>query len=418
MPPDPHPRRIAAAHPEATAMTRKKPPKPSPTVVFWLSDEDAQLLADHVAPLLALERPDLSQSLAQPRPKASITDEDDLIALCDAAERAADQVGDPDDEQSLRLLSYRMSDALLDAAEDLDDPGESFDDGALTAALPGLDLHDPITLWMLELLATDWEEGGRWFHLNPDVAEEDVDDSILVHDCRELLLLARETGGVPLAPSGGLTRDAIRRLAERGCWIEFSEPAVESDAEDDAALPHLRMLHTLCKQAGLLRRYAGKLVLTRVGRQRLRDGKGGPLLKDLFVAFYGKTNWLAMGLAPHVRAIGTVTPAHLLALAQAPDEWLTIDCFRAQLVSVEADDPPPSGRDDLRAAVWSLLLRPLALFALVAVRTVGDDDEDRPPGSYEDLEFRLTPLFDDFLRFTIPPEVLALGEDGAGPEKA
>lgn len=273
----------------------------------------------------------------------------------------------------------------------------------------GLLRGDQVVPHLARLLGADWESEEGPLCLATDLTAEEAGASSLFADAGLFLRLVGELGPVRLTQTGNLTRNFVAAFFKdmpmdhemRVVYRVMNKVLNEMDVHP------LHVARIVCTLAGLVAKRNRKLHLTRRGQAMLDAAESGTFYRRLFITFFRKLNLNYVYPMRDVPGIQHTLPLILLALGQAAREWADID----ELAGVVLPLPV---LDDLRARMgpyekegWILagyVLRPLEGFGLIQFRA----GTREPKVGRIRQEVRLTPLWDRFLRFDLPPGVTAL----------
>lgn len=250
---------------------------------------------------------------------------------------------------------------------------------------------------MSQLLYGDWLTGA--FRLTDTLSLEELEPAAILADARTLLSYVAEKGPVKETPAKNLTRAAVADLLPR---LRIHAEAVEDNAywrgprnEDD-----VRMLSTLRHTlmfAGLLQRRKG-LRITPRGRALLEAEQAGALYLQLFLTFFRTLDLRVLDMTDRHPGLQATLPFSFHQLRTHAREWASAEAL-AMTCWLESAKEPPTRSDeefgDFRYFTFLFrVLRPLGHFGLLESRESAGAD-----GSPRSTEFRLTPLFDRFMRF-------------------
>jgi len=233
-------------------------------------------------------------------------------------------------------------------------------------------------------------------HLAADLTEEETALSGVARNAVELLRYVDASRGLKFTPNGNMLRAAVADLCKTLEWPDdFVRTTFEiSKAVNEADIPPLQFLRLATKEAGLLRRSGGKLIVTKDGHAIL--GRHRPdLLSKLFYAAFWDVNLAYFDGAAHPRWPQSHAGIVLWSLARSANNWQT-DVQLARLCTV-ANSEIVRMPYLLRSAFLWRVLKPLIQFGLMERR-------ERTKNSIypADFEYRKSPLFDRLLSFRLP----------------
>ena len=262
------------------------------------------------------------------------------------------------------------------------------------AALGGLSPEE-----MRQLLYGDWTSRGA-LRLNDALTFNELAGAPFLADARTLLDFVSSAGPVKETSAGNLTRAAVASLlprlrmpVDRFIAPDLADPPPlnEGDVLWLSALRHSMMF------GGLLMRRKG-LRITALGRQLLHADRAGELYALLFLTVFRKLDLRALSNDDrHPQLQSTIAYSFYRLRAEARD-WRSSETLPETAWLESAREPPmewEAQNEDFRHyAFRHRVLDPLVQFGLVEERTLPTEERWK-----ELTEFRLTPLFDRFLRF-------------------
>jgi hypothetical protein len=262
------------------------------------------------------------------------------------------------------------------------------------AALGGLSPDE-----MGQLLYGDWISQGA-LRLSHALTLNELVEAPVVADARTLLEFVANEGPVKETTAGNLTRAAVASLLPRLRMSVYRRGAADLrdppplNEGDLFWLPALR--HSMLF-GGLLMRRKG-LRITSLGRELMGPNRAGELYALLFLAVFQKLDLRAFDADDaHPRLQSTIAYSFYKLRADARD-WRSSEILAETAWLESAKDPPTeleSQNVDFRHyAFRHRVLEPLVQFGLVEERVLPTEERWK-----ESIEFRLTPLFDRFLRF-------------------
>jgi hypothetical protein len=253
-----------------------------------------------------------------------------------------------------------------------------------------------------QLMYGDWlERGAMRLHQNLPLGE--LGGSSVLHNARVFLRYVADRGPLPLTSAENLRRAAVAELLpdlmlpriERQLLAEHLKVIGERNVHT------LSQMHDLLLAIGLIRGRT-KLSITPMGREILHDENAGRLYCVLFVAFFGSGKDVP-GLDPQsFQPVGAHTPVVMYQLSRHAREWMSEPalCDRCWPAELEEFAPELDGSSSpwRGIAMRFRMLEPLIDFGLLqADGELMFRPTEVPP------RYRLTPLFDRFVRFEFTP---------------
>jgi hypothetical protein len=251
-----------------------------------------------------------------------------------------------------------------------------------------------------QLLSGDWFTWGA-LRLNRQLTVEDVGDAPLFADARTLLSYVAAEQPIKETPAKNLPRvhvaqllSRLRTTQPRGVARKFVDPPPKNE-EDVVWLPELR--HVLAF-AGLLTRRKGLRLSTR-GRSLLADERAGELYALLFHTLFRTLNLAVFDRLDRYRGLQSTVAFSFYKLRTAARDWRTADDLGRDAWLPTAREPLTDWEithqfDWAPLAFARRVLEPLVEFGLLHERRSPTEDEWR-----ELVEYRLSPLYNRFLRF-------------------
>jgi hypothetical protein len=251
---------------------------------------------------------------------------------------------------------------------------------------------------MDRLMNSEWNdpETGMW--INRDISFEDVAGTRVLHNARVLLTALRGSGGTKATAKGNLNRKFVSEMLDRMAlpewYVELKRNCSKVLNESD--VPKLEYLRLALRELGLVRRYKGKIVVTRAGKDALRDEKAGDLYADLFRAYFQRINLGFRDRLPDVEMLQETAPYIFWRLWEAAREWRSAADLAEEVILPWVQEEM---REELHPDVWrwplqGRILETLVEFGLLEER--GPQTEERRAGR---REYRKTGLYDSFLKF-------------------
>jgi hypothetical protein len=262
------------------------------------------------------------------------------------------------------------------------------------AALGGLSPDE-----MGQLLYGDWMSQGA-LRLNNALTLNELAEVPILADALTLLDFVASEGPVKETPARNLTRAAVASLlsrlripAQRRIAVDIGEPPPlnEGDVFWLSALRHTMMF------GGLLMRRKGLRITSR-GRELLHPDRAGELYALLFLTVFLELDLRVFSADDrHARLQSTIAYS-FYKLRAAAREWRSSEALAETAWLESAKDPPSEWEvqnvDFRHYAFHHRVLDPLVQLGLLEERLLPTKERWK-----DSMEFRLTPLFDRFLRF-------------------
>lgn len=230
-----------------------------------------------------------------------------------------------------------------------------------------------------------------------DVPVEAALAAPIVVAARLLLELAVKQGGLVLTQAGFLKRADVWHVFDQTEWPGYDKATTlamnKVINEQDAY--GVFFTRVALQAAGLLRKRAGVLKATRVGKSMLADEAAPALLGELLQAVFWRMN-----LQDFDRNPLQFWPQHhaglvLWCVSVTAHRWSSAEHLTPLCTIMETIDQPVA-YDLPGFAMVSRVLRPLTWLGLLEGRR-----KERAPGWGHDANFRKTALFDQLLRFKV-----------------
>lgn len=219
----------------------------------------------------------------------------------------------------------------------------------------------------------------------------------MVIAARLLLDLAVKQGGLVLTPAGFLKRADVWHVFDQTEWPGYDKAETLAmnkviNEQDAYGVFFTRMA---LQAAGLLRKRAGVLKATRVGKSMLADEAAPALLGELFQAVFWRMN-----LQDFDRNPLQFWPQHhaslvLWCVSVTAHRWSSAEHL-TPLCTIMETIGEPVAHDLPGFAMATRILRPLAWLGLMESRR-----QKRASGWGHEEDFRKTPLFDQMLKFRV-----------------
>lgn len=219
----------------------------------------------------------------------------------------------------------------------------------------------------------------------------------MVIAARLLLDLAVEQDGLVLTPAGFLKRADVWPVFDRTEWPGYdkAETLAMNKVINEQDAYGVFFTRVALQAAGLLRRRAGVLKVTRVGNSMLAEEAAPALFGVLFQAVFWKMNLQDFDRNPlpfwpqhHVGLI-------LWCLSVAAHKWSSAEHLAPICTIMDTIDEPVA-HDLPGFAMVTRVLRPLTWLGFMASRA-----QKRLSGWGDGEDFRKTPLFDQMLSFQV-----------------
>lgn len=252
------------------------------------------------------------------------------------------------------------------------------------------------------LIYSGWWEEPESVLLNRNLSLEDLAKVPFFHNCRLLLGLLQEAGGVKTTTRGNLNRKVVKQLFEKSIRLEgmfssrFSQPRVLN--EEDVSSVHIPRI--VSELAGLLKKRKGHFEITRKAKAFLKNENAGELYSLLFDVYFRIFDISYCDGLPEIEMIQHTFPYSLYWMSKFSEGGFIEAAKEAESVlhpgSIREIDSfdnrfiTPESFFDVR------ILRHLEVFGLVEIRR--DQETGIPENPFS---FRKTRLFDRFLAFAL-----------------
>jgi hypothetical protein len=258
---------------------------------------------------------------------------------------------------------------------------------------------------MHQLLFGDWIGSGA-LRLNDRLSLDELADAALFADARTLLDYVATEGPVKETAARNLPRAAVAALlprlrAPRSWQASYTDEGMRVRNEQDVLwLWPLR--HCLLFASLLVRRKG--LRISRRGRELLEDDRAGELYALLFHTLFRTLNLTLLSRDDRHAGLQSTVAYTFYKLRSEAREWTSSEALAESAWLESAKDPRMeweawSDADHRHYTLRHRVLDPLVEFGLLDDRTVPTGDR-----LMEKVEFRVTPLFDRFLRFRFEGE--------------
>ncbi|MGH7603124.1 MAG: hypothetical protein ACRENK_03900 [Gemmatimonadaceae bacterium] len=251
---------------------------------------------------------------------------------------------------------------------------------------------------MAQLLDGDWISTGA---LRPQpLSVNELAGAPLLADARTLLDFVASEGPVKETAAHNLPRAVVARLlprlrmpAQERIAVDIGEPPPLNEG-DVVWLPALR--HTMMF-GGLLMRRKG-LRITARGRELLHPDRAGELYALLFLTFFRELDLRVFSADDRHADLQATIAYSFYKLRSGARDWRSAEALAETAWLASAKDPPTeweSHNVDFRYyAFHHRVLGPLVQFGLLGERVLPAEERWK-----ESTEFRVTTLYDRFLRF-------------------
>jgi len=242
----------------------------------------------------------------------------------------------------------------------------------------------------------DWRTTGV-LRVNGDLTLADVAQTEIFHNARLILRVIGELGPAKLTPGGQLARSVVAVIFERMRWVDpddFESIRYVNKVINEDDVAELSSLRYLLHQLGFFRRRKG-LLLSKAGREALRDERAGALYSGLFIAGFRDLN--LRDEAPESPAVQQVLPFALYQVGRLAGDWVGPDRLAASawLGDWAGDRFLTATQRDARDFFTRYrLIMPLLRFGLLEARYLGKGHR-----LFQPYEVRKTALFDRVVRF-------------------
>lgn len=267
------------------------------------------------------------------------------------------------------------------------------------AALGGLSPDE-----MGQLLYGNWISEGA-LRLSDTLTLNELAGAPVLADARTLLEFVASEGPVKETAARNLPRAAVATLlprlripaTPRRSAVDVGEPLPLNEGD----VPCLSELRHTMTFAGLLMRRRGLRVTTR-GRELLRPDRAGELYALIFLTVFRKLDLRVFSRDDRHAGLQSTIAYSFYKLRAAARDWQSSETLAEAAWLESAKDPPTEWEthnvDFRHYAFRHRVLDPLVQFGLLEERMLPTEERWK-----ESIEFRLTPLFDRFLRFEFHP---------------
>lgn len=254
-----------------------------------------------------------------------------------------------------------------------------------------------------QLLWADIRDPGGCLRLGEDLSSGDLTASVYLANAREFLSLMGEAG-VPATAKGNLSRVFVLAMNARMRFSEYDgewRPYIKVHKEDDVWPLHV--LRVVLTAGGVIRKYRGRFLVTKMGAKLAADERTGALQAHLVRTFFGAFNLSYLDRFRDDSTFQTTVAYSLWMMRRIGGEWMTPERLRelAQLGLRFMEETDEQGKSDRQWIFDRRLLRPLENFGLLETR-VDPKTADKSPRRYDPYEVRKTALYDRFIAFELP----------------
>jgi hypothetical protein len=239
----------------------------------------------------------------------------------------------------------------------------------------------------------------RAVRLDPTLTETDLSGSAVIRLALILLRQAIETGGLKLTQTGNLSRAVVAEMVEAIEWpgLDKDESFRFNKVINEPDFLPVHFVRVLLQGTKLVRRHRDRLLLTRLGKEMLVEGRHGALQALLFHIALWHLNLGYFDRNPIDSWPQSHTGVVLWSLSASASNWLDRETL-TRLCTVPVAGVLESSGDLGSYAMESRILRPLTWFGLLESRREGR------AGLGEPRLYRKTPLFERFIKFNVQIE--------------
>ncbi|MBD3167572.1 hypothetical protein GF324_13310 [bacterium] len=242
--------------------------------------------------------------------------------------------------------------------------------------------------------------------LNEAIPLKELEAGELLVNARSFLEILQEENGTKMTQSGNLNRAFVRRAVERmrfpDGYLKALDEVHKAVNENDVSPLHL--LRVLLMQAGFVRKYRGRFIVSKKGRELHSEEKAGQLYASVFRTYATKFNHAYVDGWPELPIVQQSLAYLLHRLSQTEGRWIDwekewVDLLPPQVLEEGlAEFKTPEPKTIMRAMVSGRIIHPLHAFGLI-------DEHYRDHASFPGLtilaSIRTTPLFKRFLQFDL-----------------
>ena len=251
------------------------------------------------------------------------------------------------------------------------------------------------------LLDHGWWGSKAPLQLNSDLTLADLEKVRLLVNARDFLTAIAEMDGAPCTAKGNLNRKFTGEMLNSLNWPDgFVEKVKRFNKvinENDVWPLHL--LRIIARQAGLIRKYKKKFVITKSGRSLLSEQKAGELFASLFNTHFRKFNLAYLDRLPEKPMFQAFFPILLYKLSQlSSSTYYEIEKLPSLMI------PPTLLKEIESERSWCTpdsylkmrVFRPLEKFGLLEIKLKVEKSFLYP----EETHIKKTGLFDKYFRFS------------------
>lgn len=252
---------------------------------------------------------------------------------------------------------------------------------------------------MSGLLDSGWWKEPRSIILGDNLLPEDLEKAPMLHNCKLLMGIVANSGGVGSTATGNLKRETVKKIFERAIYKEYDlfGPDMEPTVMNENDVMVASITRAACEAAGLLKIRNGRFSITANGAALLESGKDGILYRNLFENYFRKFNLAYCDGLSDLDSIQETFPYTLYRLGVTGEGSLKGEPAKSLMhpnavKDVEADK---GSTDDLGRVLDIRVLMHLEVFSLVEVSREQKNWITRP------VSFRKKGLFDRFIKFRV-----------------
>lgn len=245
---------------------------------------------------------------------------------------------------------------------------------------------------MVKLMYTEWDDPENPIRFNTDLSPLELESIPWVHAAITLLTMAEAANGLKLTPNGWLNRATVRALIEAGLTPNFDLEGWQRHSKniDEFNVRDIWMLRAILQNGGLLRKLKGKLTVSRAGKEVLKKGGCGELLRWMFVQLFRNTDLAAFDAMPEVPALQDMIAYSCYAIQCGARESVDLEVLSQQaLIEPVRMQFVDRSHFSLSAGAFEhRIIAPLCAFGMVHKIQEG-----------RKIQVQCTPLFYKFLSF-------------------
>lgn len=251
----------------------------------------------------------------------------------------------------------------------------------------------------------------RCLTLNEDIPKEQLEGVDLLRRAR-ILLLALLEGKVKATTGGNLNRKFVKRMVEEmfpddELRLEFSATGTRNETDVWA----LHVVRVILEEMGLLRKYRGHWVITKKGEAACAEDRIGELYAGLFRKVFFELNLGFIGLGTEWPSFQSTVFYSMVVLGRIARTWTDEYEMRERVVFPMAQEDMPRHDDYPSQALYAL--RCYLYDRMLEFGLLEKSEHTNRLGEYSTThELRVTPLFDQLLRFDYSDEMLRVPPSG------